>query len=491
MTSSTSTLQHLEPKAVWQWFAKFCEIPHPTYHEAELASYIKQACQQRGLRVEQDAKGNLRISKPATQGLEQAPVIGLQAHIDMVPQKSDNSHHDFQKDPILPRIADGWVSATETTLGADNGIGACMGLALLFADDIAHPPLELILTLEEETGMGGARALAPEWLDLPYLLNLDTEEEGCLYVGCAGGRDMSFSVDMAPQPSDPESSPWLIEVSGLQGGHSGLDIHLGLGNANKILADLLLQWHQEQAFGLVSLQGGTLRNAIPRAASAVIMPSQQTDISEFRHRFSQLVSKIKHHWHSEKQLEISLQPNPAVSHYYSAKQTEQLLQLIHAIPNGVIAESADFDDVVETSISMGVIEHTEHQVRIHCLMRSLLESPKDELCSQLEAIARKYGAQTQVSGDYPGWQPDAHSVLLKKASHIFKERLGYEPDIKVVHAGLECGILKGHAPATDMISFGPNIENAHSPRECVEIDSVQLNWQLLCDLCLALSKEDC
>lgn len=481
-------IRQLQPINVWQWFADICSVPHPTFHEHQLADFIidkvKTDGQKFGLTVEKDAVGNLLIQKPASQGMEQYAPVAIQAHYDMVAQKGMGSNHNFETDPIETVIKDGWVWANDTTLGADNGIGLAMGLAVAFSDDIAHPPLRLIITSEEEIGMGGVQGLSPDWLQVPYLINLDSEDSGELFIGCAGGRDVTFSKTYQTQTLNLANQSLLtLKVSGLHGGHSGIDIHKGVANANLLLARLLSVAFQASPFGLVSLYGGTLRNVITREAEAVLVGDKQA----LQAVIDQETAIIKHELQfSEENLSIELidsnlqnsQQNPELS-VLSTQDSKHIIDLLNAIPNGVIRMSDSFIGVVETSISLGVLRLEQGELSVKSLMRSLGESQKDALANNIQALADLADVAVAFSADYPGWLPDPSSYLLATGQTIMQDYFGKAPKIQVIHAGLECGFLKAKAPSTDMISFGPNIRSAHSPKERVEIDSVAQNFEIL------------
>ena len=470
------SLSTLQPQAVWQWFDQFCAIPHPTFHEQKLGAVIVQKAQEKGLAVQQDEKGNILIQKPGTKGLEDRPIIAMQAHIDMVPQKGTSSQHNFETDPIQTSVKEGWVFANDTTLGADNGIGASMALAVAFSDDIPHPPIDIVLTVEEETGMGGAKNINPDWLRAPYLVNLDSEDEGILFIGCAGGRDATFSFPFVAEPVTGKA--YRIQVAGLKGGHSGIDIDSGRGNANLLLIRVLDKIAQHGKLRLINLQGGSLRNVITREAFADIVYTGD----DIEHCLNTISSIIKDELSVvEPMLEISAneltKDSPLVA--ISEEQSQRIIRFIRVLPNGVIRMSDSFEGVVETSISLGVLTVKEDKLSIRCLMRSLLETPKDDVSNRLQALAKLVGVELVLSGDYPGWKPEPQSLLLSKCKALFNEFYGKEPAIEVMHAGLECGILKGRAPHMEMISFGPNIRAAHSPKECVEISSVDECWKIL------------
>lgn len=470
-------LSTLAPQPVWHWFSQICAIPHPTFHEKALGDFIVQQAQAKGLEVKRDEIGNILIKKKATPGFEQRPRIAVQAHIDMVAQKGVDSPHNFEKDPIQTRVQDGWVFAQDTTLGADNGIGAAMGLAVIFSDDISHPDLDLVLTVEEEIGMGGARVVSPDWLSAPYLVNLDSEDEGILFVGCAGGRDVTFSLDFSQQAT--QGYGYELIVSGLKGGHSGIDIDSGRANANLILARVLSALYAHQAFQLADIRGGNLRNVITREAHAVLV----SDKPLAKEWVTQIAEIIQAEYAAvEPTLNIALQEQQVAKTACSLENTRKIIDFICAIPNGVMRMSDDFAGVVETSSSMGVLVIKEGKLQIRCLMRSLLETPKDELQARMQSLARLAGVEVEFGADYPSWKPEPQSPLLAKCVELFTQFYGKQPTIEVMHAGLECGILKGQAPAMEMISFGPNIRAAHSPKECVEIASVAKCWDVFCAL---------
>lgn len=472
-----TTLTQLQPQAVWYWFEQLCAIPRPTFHEQALGHFLMQQAEARGLSAEQDARGNVRIHKAATAGMADRAPVAIQAHMDMVAQKTPDSLHDFARDPIHTRIDDGWVSAEQTTLGADNGIGLAMGLAVLFEADMSHPDLTLIVTVEEEVGMGGAMALSPSWLTMPYLINLDSEEEGRLFIGCAGGRDVNFTFPLCWQAA--EGAACCVRVEGLQGGHSGADIHQGLGNANVLLARLLASVYEVAPFALADLAGGELRNVITREAAATIMLPENQAAPIVAATATVLQAELAH---TEPNLHVSVQAVDTPLQAASLADTRRVLDGLLCLPNGVLRMSDVFAGVVETSSSMGVVKTNAEGVQIHCLMRSLLASPKDALGQRMEALARLAGATVRFDADYPGWAPNADSPLLQQAKVVFERHFGQAPSLDIIHAGLECGLLSGKAPHLDMVSFGPTITGAHSPKERVNIASVAKNWAVLLDL---------
>lgn len=474
-------IRQLSPQPVWQWFADICAVPHPTYQEAALAALIMERARAKGLGARQDEKGNIYLRKPACgEGMAAKSGVILQAHIDMVAQKTPESAHDFSRDPIRTRIEGGWVYADQTTLGADNGIGAAMALAVAFADDIPHPPLEVLLTVEEETGMGGVRAVRADYLQGRYLLNLDSEEHGSIYLGCAGGRDAELTLPLAQEAAAGQR--WRITVGGMLGGHSGIDIHRGRGNAIKLLADTLKRLSDGLDWRLAALHGGRLRNVIPREACAeIVLPPQQADALHTLLAEAERQARAELGAHGGK-LFIRAENIAHNGLAFSTESGRRAVDLLCALPDGVIRWSDDFPGVVETSICLSVADTNAEQLHVCLLMRSLLETPKNALGCQLAAIADLSGAELLLDGDYPGWKPDASSKLFAAAQPVFAARLGREPKTEVLHAGLECGLMQQRLPDVEMISFGPTIEGAHTPWERVETATVAECWEILLDV---------
>ncbi|TMP31804.1 cytosol nonspecific dipeptidase [Pseudoalteromonas rubra] len=472
-----SDIANLAPQIVWQFFDQICAIPHPSKHEEALASFIVDWATSHGLAVRRDDTGNVFIKKPATAGMESRKPVVLQAHIDMVPQKNDDTDHDFTKDPIRPYIDGEWVTAEGTTLGADNGMGMASCLAVLASSDIPHGPLEVLLTVDEEAGMSGAFGLEAGWLEGDILLNTDSEQEGEIYMGCAGGVDASMTVNVERQPV--ATGHQLVEVSlkGLKGGHSGVDIHTGRGNANKLLARVLKHHLNDVDYNLVAFKGGSLRNAIPREAYATIAiaPAQRSileqRLSEFQTVLSNELGAI------ETNLAFAVNDTDTTLDAMSANSQDTLLALLNACPNGVVRMSDDIQGVVETSLNLGVITTDADKVEVLCLIRSLIDSGRTDVEGTLSSLAALAGASIEFSGAYPGWKPDPNSDLVHIFRDMYEGIYGNKPDIMVIHAGLECGLFKEPYPNMDMISFGPTIKFPHSPDEKVHIASVGLYWQ--------------
>lgn len=486
--STDPLLAHLQPQPLWSLFANICAIPHPSGQEQQLRDWICARMSQRGLSWLVDDVGNLIIRKPATVGMEQRLPVILQAHLDMVPQANSDSSHDFSRDPIVPRIEGEWLTASGTTLGADNGIGMAAALAVLESNDIAHGPLEVLLTVNEEAGMDGAFGLKPGLLQGQLLLNTDSEQDGEVYMGCAGGLDARVQLPLSYQPAADQLF-FTIRLSGLRGGHSGCDIHRGRANAIKLLARLLDDCQQDCPFALADLQGGTLRNAIPREATATVAlaagDEERFSRNLLRH-FECACSELRQ---ADPNLKLALSPARAAQPLLSAESSLRLLGLLRNLPNGVISMSTAIDGVVASSSNLGILRLGPHQAELLCLIRSLDEDGKADIAGQIQALARLCGASVTLSGDYPGWQPNPASLAMTLVRDCHQQLFGTLPNIMVIHAGLECGLFKAAYPHWDMVSFGPTIRFPHSPDERVEIASVARFWQLLVEVLKQLPQQ--
>lgn len=469
----------LTPEPVWRHFAGLCAIPRPSHHEEAVAAHVAAWAGDRGFAVETDAIGNLLIRKPATPGREGRPGVVLQGHLDMVCQSLPGSGHDFATDPIRPEIADGWMLARATTLGADNGIGVALALAALEEAGLDHPDLEVLLTVDEEDGMGGARALAPGWLKGRLLLNLDTEGWGEFYVGCAGGCDVAVSATYPQAPAPAASRFWRLEIGGLVGGHSGCEIHLGRGNANKVLVAVLQKLAEKAPLGLAAFSGGTARNAIPRDAWAEFALPVQADawLEEFLAEQNRLLAQSFKGADDGLVLGVKpASPRPVLAR--AADQTA-LLAALAAAPYGVRRMSEAFFGVVETSNNLGVIRLQDGAFSANLMVRSLVDDQTRALAHDIVAAFENAGCDVATSGAYPGWEPQPASPLLAKCRAVYADEFGMEAGIQVIHAGLECSIIGAKYPGLDMLSFGPTIRGPHAPGERVEIASVAHAWALL------------
>jgi dipeptidase D len=471
-------LSTLHPQPVWRWFAQLCSIPHPSKHEEALAQHIVQWAQSKSLAVSRDTVGNIIIKKPATVGFENRKGVIMQAHLDMVPQKNNDQAHDFVTDPIIPYIDGEWVTAKGTTLGADNGIGLSVILAVLDDETIEHGPLEALLTIDEEMGMTGAFGLEAGLLDGEILLNTDSEDEGEVYMGCAGGVDANihFSLNFEPAPAAHEA--FCLVVEGLRGGHSGVDIHLGRGNANKILARTLFQLSKKYPIRLTNFNGGSLRNALPREASAeILVPSH--NLAAFKQDLTVLTQTLRDELSAtEPDLAIFLDPEQQPEQVIEQTLQAKILAALYACPHGVLRMSDEIAGVVETSNNLGVIQTRHNEIYIQCLVRSLIDSRRTDVQNMLESVFTLAGASIDFSGAYPGWQPAADSKIMAVVQDSYNELFGQIPKIMVIHAGLECGLFKNTYPHWDMVSYGPTICFPHSPDEKVKIDTVARFWQL-------------
>ncbi|EKY4104409.1 cytosol nonspecific dipeptidase [Enterobacter hormaechei] len=481
-----SELSQLSPQPLWDIFAKICSIPHPSYHEEQLAEHIMGWAKEKGLHAERDQVGNILIRKPATAGMENRKPVVLQAHLDMVPQKNNDTVHDFTKDPIQPYIDGEWVKARGTTLGADNGIGMASALAVLADDSVEHGPLEVLLTMTEEAGMDGAFGLQANWLQADILINTDSEEEGEIYMGCAGGIDFISTLPLSREAIPAGFETFKLTLKGLKGGHSGGDIHLGLGNANKLLARFLAGHAAELDLRLVDFNGGTLRNAIPREAFATVaVPASKAD--ELKNLSSVYLEILKNELSAkEKNLTVVLESVTTDKAALTAQSRDTFVQLLNATPNGVIRNSDVAKGVVETSLNVGVVTMGDDSAEIICLIRSLIDSGKEYVVSMLESLGTLAGAKTSAKGSYPGWQPDASSPVMALVLETYQRLFNSTPNIQVIHAGLECGLFKKPYPDMDMVSIGPTITGPHSPDEQVHIESVGHYWTLLTELLKAI-----
>ena len=471
----------LYPQKLWKNFYSLTQIPRPSKHEAKAVEYVKKFGKNLGLETITDSVGNVIIRKPAVQGMENKEGVVLQAHLDMVPQKNNDKVHDFTKDPIEPIVDGEWVRANKTTLGADNGIGAASILALLESDDVRHGPLEALFTIDEETGMTGAFALKPGILKGSILINTDSEEEGELCIGCAGGLDANITFDYKSQKPGNGYQAYKIYVRGLKGGHSGVDIDLGRANSNILLVRILWRATFKFKSRLASINGGDLRNAIPREANAVILIPEANE-SEFLEFFNGYVNILKNEYHAkEADMEIIAEKTGLPEKIIDEETQNRLISAVYTSPNGVVRMSDEIEGLVETSSNLAIVKTDEKEISIQCLLRSSVDSAKDDLASRLKALFELAGARTSFAGGYPGWKPNPYSSVLKTMKDVYKNKYGQIPEVKAIHAGLECGIIGGIYPALDMISFGPTIKYPHSPDEKVNIESVGKYWDFLVD----------
>jgi len=470
---------NLEPKEIWSHFYSLTQVPRPSKHEDKIQEFMLNFGKSLGLETIKDEVGNIIIRKPATPGMEKKKGIILQGHLDMVPQKNSDTKHDFKTDPIDAYIDGEWVTARGTTLGADNGMGVAASMALLASKNIPHGPLEALFTCDEETGMTGAFGLKPGLLKGDILMNLDSEDEGELYIGCAGGIDaaITFNVLMEAVPAEMEGIE--LAVTGLKGGHSGVDIHLGRGNSNKILFRFIKKAAEKHGLRIATIQGGSLRNAIPRESFAVcLLPKSGTDeLMECVAKFEEMVKNELHV--KEPDLKFSAKKVAAPAQMMDEDSMWRIIKSIQAAPNGVMRMSDDMAGLVETSTNLAIVQSKGNQVLIAALLRSSVNSAKDDLGEMFKSVFELAGADVNLEGGYPGWKPNPNSPILTEMQHIYKNKYGKIPEIRAIHAGLECGLLGDVYPNWDMISFGPTIRYPHSPDEKVNIETVQKFWDFL------------
>ncbi|MDR2980512.1 MAG: aminoacyl-histidine dipeptidase [Bacteroidales bacterium] len=473
-------LKNLYPSALWESFASICNIPHPSKHEEQILTFLKNWAKENQIECEQDETGNLIMRKPATSGMENRTPVILQGHVDMVPQANSNKKHDFVTDPIQTIIGpDGWLRADGTTLGADNGIGCAAGMALLLANNVEHGPIEVLLTMDEETGMTGAFGLKKGFVKGDILINLDSETEGEMYVGCAGGLDANIEDDYTLEPTQEGMVGYRVFISGLKGGHSGMDINLGRANANKLITRLLQKSIAGYGIRICSIHGGSLRNAIAREAEAIIAVNG-TDTALFEDMVKNFTDVLKKEFHAtEPDLRIELTSVPTPAQVVAKCCDERILHMAFILPHGVLRMSDNMKNLVETSNNFAIFKMENGKLLMANLIRSSVDSAKEAVGEKMKSIAELAGAKLSLTGGYPGWKPNMQSPILKTAMKTYMEKYGVEPKIMAIHAGLECGLFGVNYPHWDMISFGPTILNPHSPDERVNIESVGKFWDFL------------
>lgn len=480
----SNEIRNLEPKVLWNKFADLNAVPRPSKKEERVIEFMKNFGNSLGLETFEDEIRNVIIRKPATPGMENRKTIVLQGHLDMVHQKNNDTEFDFDTQGIQMYVDGDWVRAKGTTLGADNGLGVAAIMAILESKELPHPAIEALFTIDEETGMTGALNLKGGILKGEILLNLDTEEDDEIDIGCAGGIDVTAVAEYDEEPTPKDSVAYTITVKGLNGGHSGMDINKGLGNANKIMNRLLFNGYEDFGLQIATLNGGSLRNAIPRESVAKIVIASMYD-EAFEYDMLQIAKEIKAEYQTtESNLEILIEKStetpskvlPSMAQFY-------LVRAIYAAHNGVYKMSADFEDLVETSNNIAKITVGEGKINIQCLTRSSVETSKFDLANALRSAFELMGCEVTFSGSYPGWTPNPKSEILEVLTQIYKNQNdGTEARVVACHAGLECGILGTNYPGMDMISFGPTIHGAHSPDERASIASSQKFWKFLTEI---------
>ncbi|MFO8234355.1 MAG: aminoacyl-histidine dipeptidase [Bacteroidales bacterium] len=474
-----SDIKNLKPEPLWRHFYNLTQIPRPSKKEAKAADFVEQFGKELGLETIKDEVGNVIIKKPATAGHENRKTVILQGHLDMVPQKNTGTDFDFEKDPIQAYVDGEVVKAKGTTLGADNGIGVAAAMAVLESDEIEHGPVEALFTIDEETGMTGANALKPGLLDGEILVNMDSEDEGELYIGCAGGLETNAIFHYKEEGVHSDSKAFSIKVKGLKGGHSGLDIHLGRGNANKVLNRIL--WHANENIDIriSQIEAGSLRNAIPREASAVVTVAS-SHVGELKNFVEEVTEAVKNELSLvEPNINIELKETDMPSAVIDKNTQDNLIRAIYGCPHGVMRMSDAMEGLVETSTNLAVVKKDEAKIWIQTLQRSSVDTAKEDLGNMIRSVFELAGAEVLHEGAYPGWKPNPDSPILQTMKDVYENNFGKEPKVTAIHAGLECGIISQAYPGLDMISFGPTINYPHSPDEEVNIETVQKFWDFL------------
>ena len=470
-------LSHIEPKEVWTHFSLINAIPRASKKEHQISDFMVAFAKSLNLKVIQDKALNVLIQKPATKGLENRKKVTLQGHLDMVHQKNKNTVFDFDTQGIDMFVDGDWVKAKGTTLGADNGLGVAAIMSVLASKTIEHPELEALFTIDEETGMTGAFELQPGFISGDILLNLDTEEDDEITIGCAGGIDVTATKSYTPTSVLKNSSCYTIILNGLKGGHSGIEIHKGLGNSNKIITRVLFELSKKTNFQLISLKGGNLRNAIPREAECVIAVENKLD---FPIVINSIIQEIKKEWLiKEENLAIEIKETSKATHGLDTTSQTSLIQALYACHNGVYTMDASIKDLVATSNNLSSVSVSNGNIEIACLTRSSIESEKKDLVNKLTATFYLGGFQVKTDGSYPGWQPNPTASILTVLEKSYMQLFNKKPHVNACHAGLECGIIGKHYPKMEMISFGPTIRGAHSPDERASISSTQKFWLYL------------
>lgn len=474
----------LEPQIVWKYFDEITKVPRPSKKEKKIIAYLEDFAQKNHIAYKKDEVGNIVMSKPATPGMENRETVVLQSHVDMVCEKNNGTQHDFEKDPIETIVDGDWLRANGTTLGADNGIGVAAELALLASDNIEHGPIECLFTIDEETGLTGAKALKSGFMTGNILLNLDSEDEGQIFMGCAGGKDTQALFHYQAEQTPADHQYFRIDVKGLNGGHSGGEIHKGLGNANKLLVRFLFLLKKNKIdFLLCSIDGGNLRNAIAREAHAVVglRPEDKETVRILLNHFAADVeNELKH---VDKNVRLVMESTDKPETYIDSATAEKVIYAMHACPHGVLGMSHDIEGLVETSTNLASIKMKEnHTILVGTSQRSSIESYKEMAANQVASTFLLAGAEVSHGDGYPGWAPNPDSVILKVAQETYERLFHKQPEIMAIHAGLECGLFLEKYPTLDMISFGPTLRDVHSPNERIEIKTVGMWWSHLLEL---------
>ncbi len=474
-------IEGLYPGSMWKYFYEISQIPRCSKHEEKAREYVVSVAKEHNLNYQVDKVGNVIVKKPAAPGLENKPVLVLQGHLDMVCEKNKGTQHDFSKDPIKLKREGDWITADGTTLGSDNGIGVASALAVMVDKEMKHGPMEFLFTIDEETGLTGATEIEAGVLDGRILLNMDSEEDGALYIGCAGGKDCEIFLPAEKEAAPANSKAVLVKVNGLVGGHSGLNIHEGRGNAVKLLNRFLWNTLPKADGRLAGFDGGSKHNAIPREADAVVyLPADKLSLLKqeaakydkwYKDEYSHIDGKVS--------LTIEESGFDAPGKVYNKDVEKRLLNLLYSLPHGVIAMSHAIPGLVETSTNLAVVNEGEGKIRILTSQRSSVGSELLEISEMVQSCGRQANAEVYAGNGYPAWQPNPDSALLAKSKMVYKKLFGKEPEVKAIHAGLETGIIGDKFPGMDMISFGPTIMGAHSSDEKVQISTVERFWKFV------------
>ncbi len=478
-----SELLHIEPQRVWRYFSQLCEIPRPSKNEEKIRQFLLDFAKEHKLKAKKDKAGNVIITKSGTKDYENKPVVILQSHMDMVGEKVNDSNHDFTTDPIQPFVDGDWVKAKGTTLGADDGIGIAAQLAILASDDIEHGPLECVFTSDEESGMTGAFGMKSGFMKGKILINLDSEDEGELFFGCAGGQDTLARFKLKKRKASKRMSAFEVKVHGLKGGHSGDEIDKMRGNAIKILNRFLWKAHQELSIKISTFTGGNLRNAIPSRSEAVflIKSKNQADLHQF---FNEYKLKLQKELEvSEPKLDMTIQKTEVPEYILEKKLQHHLLQALYACPHGVISMSQKVENLVETSTNLASLKiENEKQFLITTSQRSSVDSAKENISTQIRCVFELAGAKVEHTGGYPGWEPNPDSKIVDVTVKAYEKLFNEKPAVRAIHAGLECGLFLQKYPDLDMVSIGPQIDNAHTPEEKISITSTDKFWKHLLEV---------
>ncbi|GAB4372426.1 MAG: aminoacyl-histidine dipeptidase [Calditrichia bacterium] len=471
-------IEGLEPRSMWEHFYELCQIPRCSKSEERVREYVIEVAKRNGLEYKLDATGNVVVKKPASPGKEDKPTVVLQGHLDMVCEKNKDTVHDFSKDPIKMIREGDWIKADGTTLGADNGIGVATALAVMESQDLIHGPLECLFTVDEETGLTGATEIGEDMLEGRILLNMDSEEDGAIYIGCAGGKDTELKLTVETENIPSGFKPALVKLTGLVGGHSGLNIHEGRGNAIKLLDRFLWKTLPQVGGRLASFEGGSKHNAIPREAEAVVfLPEDKIDdLKKYAAEFEAIFKEEYKFVDPNVKLEVLENGFPVPDKMFTSLFHNKLLNLLYIIPHGVMSMSHAVPGLVETSTNLAIVGMKDGKLSILTSQRSSVSSALTQIHDMVRACGFQAEAEVHSGGGYPAWAPNPDSPLLQKAKQVYKELFGKEPAVKAIHAGLECGIIGAKFPGMDMISFGPTIEGAHSPDEKVQISTVERFW---------------